>query len=162
MEYIYLVLGGLFAVIGLVGSIVPVLPGPPLAYVTLWMMWLYNSEEISISTLIVAGVIMIVITVLDYIAPVWLTKKGGGSKVGERGAIIGLIIGLFLGPLGIILGPFFGAVIAELIYDGSNSQRAFRSGLGSFLSFFVGTGIKLAISLWLTIIIFIDVFKNIF
>lgn len=142
MEYIYLVLGGLFAVIGLVGSIVPVLPGPPLAYVTLWMMWLYNSEEISISTLIVAGVIMIVITVLDYIAPVWLTKKGGGSKVGERGAIIGLIIGLFLGPLGIILGPFFGAFIGELI-NKTPTNIALKVSFMSFVAFLLTTGLKL-------------------
>ena len=70
--------------------------------------------------------------------------------------------GFLFGPVGIILGPFFGAVAAELINDSSDRNRAFKSGLGSFLSFFVGTGIKLVISLWLTIEIFIDVFKNIF
>ena len=112
--------------------------------------------------LITFGVLTVIVSILDYLLPSYMTKKFGGSKAGERGAMAGVLAGFILGPVGIILGPFFGAVIAELIYDGSNSQRAFRSGLGSFLSFFVGTGIKLAISLWLTIVIFIDVFKNIF
>ena len=91
-----------------------------------------------------------------------MTKKFGGSKAGERGAMAGVIGGFLLGPVGIVVGPFVGAVVAELINDGSDRQRAFKSGLGSFLSFFVGTGIKLVVAMWLTIEIFIDVFKNIF
>ena len=91
-----------------------------------------------------------------------MTKKFGGSKAGERGAMAGVLGGFRFGPIGIIVGPFVGAVLGELIFDNSDKQRALRSGFGSFLSFFVGTGIKLALSLWLTVEICIDVFKNAF
>ena len=91
-----------------------------------------------------------------------MTKRFGGSKAGERGAMAGALAGFLFGPVGIIVGPFVGALLGELIYDSSDKQRALRSGIGSFLSFFVGTGIKLAVSMWLTIEIFIDVCENLF
>lgn len=119
-------------------------------------------SDIATSWLIVFGVVTLAITILDYILPAYMTKRFGGTKAGERGAMAGVIVGMFLGPLGVILGPFFGAVIAELIYDKENKERAFKSGLGSFASFFVGTGIKMLLASWLTIQIFIDVFKAIF
>lgn len=142
METIYLILGGIFAVVGLLGAVLPVLPGPPLAYATLWLMWLTDRSSVSTSTFIVMGILMIVVTALDYIAPIWMTRRGGGSKWGERGATIGLIVGLFLGPLGIIFGPFVGALIGELI-AGTPTSQALRVALMSFIAFLLTTGFKL-------------------
>ena len=110
----------------------------------------------------VFGVLTAIVSVLDYVLPSYMTKKFGGSKAGERGAMAGVLAGFIFGPIGIIVGPFVGALLGELINDSSDRKRAVRSGWGSFLSFFVGTGIKLAVSLWLTIEIFVDVCKNLF
>lgn len=162
MDTLLSVLAALFAVIGCVGCIVPVLPGVALAYAGYVCLYFCSYSEISVAWLVVFGVLTLIVSVLDYILPSYMTKKFGGSKAGERGAMAGVLGGFLFGPIGIIVGPFIGAMLGELIYDGSDKQRAFRSGLGSFLSFFVGTGIKLAVSLWLTIEIFVDVIKNAF
>ena len=162
MDTLLSVLAALFAVIGCVGCIVPVLPGVALAYAGYVCLYFCSYSEISVAWLVVFGVLTLIVSVLDYILPSYMTKKFGGSKAGERGAMAGVLGGFIFGPIGIIVGPFIGAMLGELIYDGSDKQRAFRSGLGSFLSFFVGTSIKLAVSLWLTIEIFVDVIKNAF
>ena len=105
-------------------------------------MWLADHSSVSTSTFIVMGILMIVVTALDYIAPIWMTRRGGGSKWGERGATIGLIVGLFLGPLGIIFGPFVGALIGELI-AGTPTSQALKVALMSFIAFLLTTGFKL-------------------
>lgn len=162
MDLLLSILAILFGIVGCIGCVVPVLPGVMLAYGGYLCLYFCSYSEMSIAWLVMFGLLAVAVSVLDYILPSYMTKKFGGSKAGERGAMAGVLGGFLLGPIGIVVGPFVGAVVAELIYDSSNRQRAFKSGLGSFLSFFVGTGIKLMISLWLTIVIFIDVFKNIF
>ena len=141
MEYWFLILGAIFAIIGLVGAIVPALPGPPVSYITLWMMWLYDSTKVSVTTLVVAGILMFVITIVDYVAPVWLTKYGNGTKAGVRGATVGLIFGCFFPPLGLILGPFIGALFGELLVN-TPFATALKVALMSFLSFILTTALK--------------------
>ena len=162
MDTLLSVLAVLFGVVGCVGCIVPVLPGVALAYAGYLCLYFCSYSEISVAWLVVFGVLTLIVSVLDYLLPSYMTKKFGGSKAGERGAMAGVLGGFLFGPIGIIVGPFVGAVLGELIFDNSDKQRALRSGFGSFLSFFVGTGIKLALSLWLTVEICIDVFKNLF
>ena len=146
MEYWFIILGAIFAIIGLVGAIVPALPGPPLSYITLWMMWLYNRDEVSTATLVVMGILMILITILDYVAPVWLTKFGKGTKAGIRGATAGLIIGFFFGPLGLIFGPFIGALVGELIVK-TPFSTALKVAFMSFVGFLLTTALKLIYSI---------------
>ena len=162
MDTLLSVLAVLFGVVGCVGCIAPVLPGVALAYIGYLCLYFCSYSEISITWLVVFGVLTLLVSILDYVLPSYMTKKFGGSKAGERGAMAGVLGGFLFGPIGIIVGPFVGAVLGELIYDNSDKQRALRSGFGSFLSFFVGTGIKLALSLWLTVEICIDVFKYAF
>ena len=162
MDLLLSILAILFGVVGCVGCIVPVLPGVALAYAGYLCLYFCSYSEMSVVWLVVFGVLTLIVSVLDYLLPAYMTKKFGGSKAGERGAMIGVLGGFVLGPIGVIVGPFIGAMLGELIYDGSDRQRAIRSGLGSFISFFVGTGIKLAVSLWMTIEIFVDVCKHIF
>jgi uncharacterized protein len=90
-----------------------------------------------------------VVSVLDYIVPVWGTKKFGGSKYGTRGATVGLVLGLFFGPVGIILGPLIGAFVGEMIFK-DNIDYALKAGFGSLLGFLTGIGLKLAVSLVIT------------
>ena len=162
MDTLLSILAVIFGVVGCVGCIVPVLPGVALAYAGYVCLYFCSYAEISVAWLVVFGVLTAIVSILDYILPSYMTKKFGGSKAGERGAMAGVLAGFIFGPVGIIVGPFVGALLGELINDSSDRKRAVRSGWGSFLSFFVGTGIKLAVSLWLTIEIFVDVIKNAF
>ncbi len=150
MEYWFIILGAIFAIVGLVGAIVPALPGPPLSYITLWMMWLYNRDEVSTATLVVMGILMILITILDYVAPVWLTKFGKGTKAGIRGATAGLILGFFFPPLGLIIGPFIGALVGELLVN-TPFAIALKVAFMSFLAFILTTALKVIYSVWVIV-----------
>ena len=148
-DYILLILGIIFMIIGIIGCLVPVLPGPPISFLGLILLHLTRFGQFTTPTLIALGVTTVVVTVLDYIVPVWGTKRFGGSKYGTRGATVGLIVGLFLGPLGIILGPLIGAFVGEMIFKDDLSY-AFKAGFGSLLGFLTGIGLKLAASFVMT------------
>jgi len=148
-DYIFLILGIIFMIIGIIGCLVPVLPGPPLSFLGLILLHISRFGHYTTTTLITLGVITVVVTVMDYIVPVWGTKKFGGSKYGTRGATVGLIIGFFLGPLGIILGALIGAFVGEMIFK-DDLNYAFKAGFGSLLGFLTGIGLKLAASFVMT------------
>lgn len=162
MDLLLSILAVLFGVVGCVGCIIPVLPGVMLTYAGYLCLYFCSWAEISTMWLIVFGLLTTAVSVLDYTLPSFMAKRFGGTKAGEKGAMIGALIGILAGPIGVIGGPFIGAVVAELLHDSSNTQRALNSGLGSFLSFFVGTGIKLAVSLWMAIVIFVEIYKHAF
>ncbi len=145
MDILWIIIGLLFIIAGIVGCVVPVIPGPPLAYVGIIFAELTTPSPFSSKFMILWALAAAAVTALDYIIPVWGTKKFGGSKYGTRGSMIGLIIGLFLGPAGIIIGPFAGALVGELVY-GRKGKDAVKSGLGAFVGFLAGTGIKLVVS----------------
>jgi uncharacterized protein YqgC (DUF456 family) len=148
-DYIFLAFAIVFMVLGIIGCLVPVLPGPPLSFIGLMLLHISRFGQFSSNVLITLGAITITVTLMDYIIPVWGTKKLGGSKYGTRGATVGLVIGLFLGPLGIIVGPFIGAVVGEMIFKDDISY-AIKAGIGSLLGFMAGIGLKLAVSFILT------------
>lgn len=149
MDYLLLALAIAFMIVGIAGCLLPVLPGPPLSYLGLVILHFTRFADISKNLFIILGILAVVVTVVDYIVPVWGTRKFGGSKYGMRGATVGLIIGLFLGPLGLIIGPFIGAVVGELIFR-DDVKYALRAGFGSLLGFLTGVGLKLAASLLMT------------
>src|SRR5450759_21705 len=148
-DYILLILGILLMILGIIGCLVPVLPGPPFSFLGLILLHLTRFGHFTNPTLITLGIIAVVVTVLDYIVPVWGTKRFGGSKYGTRGATVGLIIGIFLGPMGIILGPLIGAFVGEMIFR-DDMNYAFKAGFGSLLGFLTGIGLKLAASFVMT------------
>ena len=145
MDTVLIIVGLIFLLAGIIGCIIPGIPGPPLAYVSLILLEFTDSEPFSFTFMTSWAIIVIGVTALDYYVPVWGTKKFGGSKYGMWGSIIGLIIGLFTGPIGIIVGPFLGAYIGELI-GGMRNEEALKAGLGSFLGFVAGTIMKLGVS----------------
>lgn len=148
-DYILLIFAIILMILGIIGCLLPVLPGPPLSYLGIILLHFSRFADFSSTLLITFAVITVVVTILDYIVPVWGTKKFGGSKYGTRGATVGLIIGFFLGPLGIIIGPLFGAVVGELIFK-DDMKYAIRAGFGSLLGFLTGIGLKLAASFAMT------------
>lgn len=154
METVLLALAFLLATTGLLGSFLPVLPGPPLSFLGLAVLWFTEQHQPSTSLLGTHFIAATVITLLDYYVPIYGTRHFGGSQAGTRGATVGLVIGLFLGPLGIVLGPFIGALLAEMM-AGTRINRAFRSALGAFLGFLAGVLMKVAYAL----IVFYQIFR---
>jgi uncharacterized protein YqgC (DUF456 family) len=149
VDLFLLALGIALIIIGLVGCIVPVLPGPPLSFLGMLALEYTHWGPFDSDLLWTMGSIAVIVTVLDYIVPIWGTKKFGGSRAGIWGASIGLIIGLFFGPLGIIIGPFLGALIGEFTQH-SDSQKAFVAALGSLFGLLLGVGLKLIASGFIT------------
>jgi uncharacterized protein YqgC (DUF456 family) len=148
-DYLLLILGIFFIILGIIGCLVPVLPGPPFSFLGLIFLHLSRFGQFPASTLITLGSIAAIVTVLDYIVPIWGTRRFGGSKYGIRGATVGLIIGFFLGPMGIILGPLIGAFVGEMLFK-DDITYAVKAGFGSLLGFMTGIGLKLAASFVIT------------
>lgn len=145
MDIFLVILSGLLIVIGLVGSVVPVLPGPPLSWAGILLIHLTTFASFSSTFLWVTAIMMIVITILDYYVPIWGTKKFGGTRKGVIGSTLGLLVGLFVfPPFGIIIGPFVGAFVGEMLANRDDTRKALKSATGSFLGFVLGTGMKLA------------------
>lgn len=150
-------LGAISIVVGIIGCVLPALPGTPLAYLGLVLLNASSKVEYSWQFFIGWGVAVAVVMVLDYIVPIWGTKKFGGGRKGAWGAAIGVVAGIFVfPPWGLILGPFFGAVAGELM-DGKTQKEAIRSGFGSFMGFLAGAIMKLIVAGILAFIFIKDV-----
>jgi hypothetical protein len=149
MEYdlIWSIVGLIVLLIGIAGCLLPVIPGPPLCWASLLILQLHKEPPFTSQFLLLWASIVVVVTLLDYYVPVWGTKKFGGSRYGVWGSAIGLVLGMFLfPPIGIIAGPFIGALIGESL-AGKDINKALRSAWGSFIGFLAGTIMKLAVSL---------------
>ncbi|NCB07653.1 MAG: DUF456 domain-containing protein [Bacteroidia bacterium] len=146
MDYVLIGLGILLLVSGILGCVLPVIPGLPLNYAALLLLHFTGRYQFSTQFLLVWAVITVVVYALDYVIPAWGTRKFGGSRRGVWGSVIGLVVGLFFfPPFGIIVGPFAGAVIGELT-AGKDSGTALKAGFGSFIGFLLGTLLKLIAS----------------
>ena len=136
MDIVLIILGFLCCLVGIIGSFLPVLPGPFTAWIGLLILHLTDRVPDDWTFLGITLGVSILVWILDYIVPALGTKKFGGTKYGMIGSSLGLIVGiLFLGPLGIIIGPFAGAFIGELIKDSEQSSKALKAAFGSFIGF---------------------------
>ena len=145
METIIIILGALLILAGLLGSFLPVLPGPPISYVGLLLLQLTSTPPFTVQFLIIWALIVIAIMLLDNVVPAWGARKYGGSPYGVWGSILGLIAGFFFPPLGIIIGPIVGAFIGEMA-GGKTSDQALKAAWGSFVGFLAGTLMKVIAS----------------
>lgn len=157
------VIATIAGIIGVAGSILPGLPGPPISWVGLLILYIWGNgvngagEPLSLTALVGWAVVVIAVTVIDYIVPPLLTKKMGGSKYAEKGSLYGMIFGIIFTPVGMILGSFLGALIAEIAVAKKNLEEALKAAVGSFLGFILGTGIKTIVGvliLWQIIVYF--------
>jgi hypothetical protein len=146
MDTLWIVLGVALVILGILGSIFPLLPGPPLCYLGLLLQQFRAEKPFSVQFMLVWAVIIGVVILLDYLVPIYGTKKFGGSKYGIWGCTLGFIAAFWMGPLGIIFGPFIGAFIGEYIAQ-KDSTQAMRAAIGAFTGFLFGTLIKLVTSL---------------
>ena len=161
MEYFLLILGLLLMLVGIIGSILPALPGPPISWVGILMLYLCEGISINYWILAVTLLIAVIIGILDYIIPAKGTKYFGGSKYGIWGTNIGLVVGIFAPiPFGFLIGPFVGALVGELIYNSQEKGRAFKAATGSFIGFLVGTFMKVLVSLLFLGLFLVLVWQN--
>ena len=146
LDIVLIVIGAVFLLLGIIGSIFPVLPGPPLSYIGLLLLHFTARVQFTKTALIVWAILVLLTIVADYILPVLGVKKWNGSKWGNVGCAIGIVVGVFiLPPWGIILGPFVGAVLGELLFAKKNTPEALKAGFGAFIGFILGTVFKLSV-----------------
>lgn len=134
---------------GIVGTIIPVIPGAPMCWAGLLVAYYAFAPYVSASVLWTMGALTMLSLVFDYIAPIWMTKAGGGSKAATTGSTVGLILGLWFMPIGLIVGPIVGAFVGEMMST-NKVERAVWVALLSCVSFVLTTGLKLVICLLMT------------
>lgn len=146
IDILLVLLGLVLIVLGMVGSFLPVLPGPPVSWVGLLVLYFTNAVPVSVTFLVVTGIIAVAMFILDYIIPAAGTKKFGGSKAGAIGTTIGLIVGLLSPiPFGLLIGAFLGALIGEIGFNESDSKTAMKAATGSVLGFLASSFMKFVV-----------------
>ncbi len=147
MDILLITLGLVLIIVGIVGCIVPGLPGPFSAWAGLLVTVLAKTIPDDWNMIIVTFLAALIISLLDYFIPAIGTKKFGGTKNGVYGSILGLMVGIFAPiPGGIIIGPFIGAFVGEYLHD-KDPGRALKAAFGAFIGFLASTGMQLIITL---------------
>ena len=150
-EWGIIIIGFILIGVAYIGSILPALPGVPFATFSVLLLhftlYTYNWYVLAIIILLT-----IIISFVDYVVPIWGTKKYGGSKAGVRGSTVGLILGALLsfftsgiGIIALFAGPFIGAYVGEKYFANASNKVALRSAWGSLVGFLAGTIGKLIV-----------------
>ena len=158
---VFCVFALILGLVGIIGSIIPALPGPPLSWVGLLLVYFSGqrgvADPMTLRFLMIWLAVTVIVTIFDYFVLAWFTKVTGGHKAASVGAMIGLFIGMF-SPFGIILGSLAGAFLGEFLFEKRGVWDSFKASLGAFLGFMSGTGAKLIVSG----ILFYDIIKYVF
>jgi hypothetical protein len=141
----------LLAVLGIIGSIVPGLPGPPLSWIGMLLVFFAGrvgerADQMTTACLLIWLAVTIIVSILDYLLPAKITSMAGGHKAASNGALLGLFAGMVFPPVGIITGSLLGAFLGELLVTDKGVWAAFKAGAGAFLGFIFGIGLKLCVS----------------
>jgi uncharacterized protein YqgC (DUF456 family) len=167
MDIILLISGVILIIIGIIGCIIPVVPGPLVSCIGLALLHLTSKVDLSTFMLSFVATITIIVTLLDYIIPHVGTKAAGGTKWGMRGCAIGLIIGMFTGITGVFILPFLGAFVGEMLYFVKNNNKleiskSLKAALGSFIGLIFGTILKLYVSCFVAFLFVKETIINFF
>lgn len=144
MDWLWITLGIILILVGILGSILPLLPGPPIAYAGVLIQQLRDPDPFSAKFLWIWAGIVVLSLILDYVIPAWGTRKFGGTKYGVWGCTLGFLLAFWLGPWGVVIGPFIGAFVGEMI-AGQDSKKSLRAAWGSFVGFLLGSLLKMVI-----------------
>lgn len=146
MDIALLLIGLLCMVLGILGSFLPVLPGPGLSWLGILLLYFTNAVPMNYWILILTLAVTVVISILDYVIPAKGTRQFGGSSYGVWGTNIGLVVGIFAPvPFGFIIGPFVGAFVGELLYNSTDHKRALKAATGSFIGFIASSFMKFVV-----------------
>ena len=153
MDFIIIIIVILLLLIGLIGCIIPALPGPPISFSGLLVFHFFTSYNLEEDTLWLLAAVVVAITFLDYWLQVYGVKKFGGGKKAINGTILGLVLGLLLfPPFGLIIGPFVGAFLGAKMEAKEDTNRAIKIALGALAGFLGGTVLKFAVSIYISIL----------
>ncbi len=147
MDLLLLIVSLLLCLIGIVGSFLPIIPGPLTSWLGILLLYLTSAVEFNLNFVLITFTVAVSVGILDYIIPILGVKKLGGSRSGQIGTTVGLIVALIiLGPIGIIIGPFMGALLGEMSTNKS-IKDSLKPAFGSFIGVIAGSVIKFLISL---------------
>jgi uncharacterized protein YqgC (DUF456 family) len=151
------VIASLFFAVGIVGTFAPVLPGAPLIWLGMLIFGIMTGfEKLGWLFYLLQGLLAVAVLGVDYLATALGSRYFGASKAAALGALLGLVVGLFFFPIGLLVGPFAGAVLFELILT-RQPENALRSGLGAVIGFWSGAVIKLILEIGMIVWFFIEV-----
>jgi|TARA_B100000768_G_scaffold181895_1_gene207225 uncharacterized protein YqgC (DUF456 family) len=145
MDIFLLIIGLLFCITGLIGSFIPIIPGPITSWLGLLILHFTSIVQLDYFFLLATFIIAITVFLLDLIIPLISLKKLGGTKKGIIGASIGLLIGFFMGPIGILTGPFIGSLSGELI-NNLGFKKAIKASFGTLIGLLAGFIMKFFVS----------------
>lgn len=154
------ILAVILGLAGIAGCILPALPGPPLSWAGLLLLYFWGGtngkgDDMSLTILLVMLGLTVIVSILDYVIPAKLTKATGGSSASARGAMAGLLIGIVFTPIGMLLGTFLGALLAEAHYTDKPLSKCLSAAFGTFLGTMLGTGLKMIVSIVIFVYIII-------
>lgn len=154
------ILSGFLILIGIAGTVLPFLPGPPIALAGLILMGVVsNWEKVSVVAVVAFSSLTLLTILFDFIGPALGAKGYKSTKYGIYGAVLGAVLGIAAGPVGILFGPFVGALVGELIFAQKEAESAFKSAWGAFVGFLVSTLFKLAVTLAIAVYFIFALFK---
>jgi hypothetical protein len=147
LETLVMIIGGLLIILGIAGSVLPILPGPSLGLLGLLLLALVKhfSPPLTPTLIAIMAVLTFIATGLDYVTPIIGAKRYGATKWGIWGSVLGMVIGIFFSPFGMLLGAFIGAVAVEWLVQ-KERGKALKAGWGVFLGSLAGTALKLGVS----------------
>ena len=150
MEILIIIIIGILLLLGVIGSVIPSLPGPPLSYIAL-LLYHFFINTINGDSLLWIGVVVVVVTIFDYYLQIYGVKKAGGGKYAIRGSVVGMLLGIFFfAALGILVGAFIGAYIGAKM---EASKHEVKIAFGALWGFISGTILKLCTSFYIIYIL---------
>ena len=149
MDALWWTIAVILMLVGLAGTVLPALPGVPLIYAGIVLAaWIGGFEAISVTTLVILGVLTAIGVAADFVATALGAKRAGASRYGVIGAALGTVVGIFTGLWGLVFMPLVGAALGEF-YAHRDALKAGRVGLATWVGMLLGTAVKLAIALTL-------------
>jgi uncharacterized protein YqgC (DUF456 family) len=149
MDIVLLVLGFILMLMGILGSFLPVLPGTPISWLGLLALYLTEAIPNDWWFLGITLAVALIVFAMDYLIPALGTRKFGGTRAGMIGTTLGLLVAIvfpILGILGIIIWPFVGAFLGELL-NKADQKSALKAAFGSFIGFLTGTFLKFVVTI---------------
>ena len=148
MTFLIIVFSIILLILGVIGSILPIVPGPPLSFIGLLLLHLFTPFVMQEDYLFLFGISAALITFLDYWLQVYSVKLFGGGKASTIGVIIGILVGVFIfPPVGVLVGPFLGAYIGAIVESDFDLVKSFKIAFGSLIGFLGGTILKFVYSI---------------